>query len=1435
MPETNQNPPATVPEQIEAKPPLRKSMPVVIALVAIIALIGIANVSSLVHGNKTSAPPSALSMRPATANPQQVSSFETQQQMQARRDAEERQHQQELAAAMLLAVGSFARKEDSAASLPLLSMRLHSFFRGISGIWACLDPHCSEVSSKNESSRPIGKLYFEPRPWCPCGARVLELFTCRYCGLSFLAGIPDSDGTSLWPWNDDLSAPVNPATSYRVFGVERPDTHSKEWATPSYRSTRTTELCDAADLHARNTWEVVDKVGSDDGIKAENHFPRQCPRCCRYRNAEAGREVIENLQTKGVQSFAALLEEAFRQQPRSSTLAPNYGRKALVFSDSRSQAARLAQDLKDNHSSDLFRQLLYRILYQCDFCDGKGSLIKKTGVTFAKPGQKTAPAVCQACGGSGMAVNPEPKTYTTLKTKLRTLQESRGIDPTRQRASQFFQKVGEFDAPSIELASRFLDLALRREITDEQFALEPLGLGIWKVPLLENGEELEITDDAEAFPNLTANESNVLFQSTIRLLAVMNVVLAPNPNHPWDWGKNPQGGGDLLEVYRRNVVLRGGYDLKLGFKGKAIGFSFREDYKLGRYIGAVARKLVRLGRLDSGQETQWSKSIFDALWDVLVNADVLTPAGQKVTRYSTPQVPFGIRLDRFRLHPISGEVHRCEACGYVMAEPLLDTCFRCGHDTLPFSANYISNYFRKIAILAAPQSGHDDPFPLKASEHTAQVSSREARNEERWFQDLFLDGQNEFDRRVDVLSVTTTMEMGIDIGSLLCVGLRNVPPTVANYQQRAGRAGRRGSALASVITFASTRSHDSYYFERPPEIVSDPPRVPTLHFANAIIARRHVRSLVLQEFFGKRAQTVSNLFASWGSIADLIKDGTVTALREFEQKNHAQLLVRTKLITASELHANLSEWLNALPNELESFMIASTPDTLVLDGLIFNGLLPKYAFPVDVVSLTIPAPDSTYDDGEEEEEVDNLQRDLKIAIAEYAPGSEVVRQSQQVTWKYRSVGLHDPFNASPSFSATDTVLECQNCKAVKLLNTADDVPNLCSVCNEASLKIRRGIRPKGFTVDGALINGGREFYESSGGIDSGGSATPVRLHVGASTFSAVNSEKHYAGRLLTEVRTGTLLVTNNGAEGKGFVLCPSCGRQVDPEDTAPHRRPVSVPPLFGPKRGPQAGSICSAKGPWVNELILVHPFHSEVLLLGVDLPQELDASFVTHSGQSIWNSFGTLIANAATKVLQIDPGELRAGVRPVRKADERLHAEVFLYDDVPGGAGYARRLKENLGAILDLAVDLGSTCANPLCNSGCYRCIFDYRNQGAHSKLDRPYGTDLLRFVVNDARPVMDAKRLKIGLDAVREYARGRYEIFPGYSTPYGEVPMVLKSKKNRIALWPIHPLTAVPPSDQKEQIRAASGDADMRVSVSDLFDMERRPFWVVNQLLAPD
>ena len=129
---TDQNPstPATVPAQREAVGPVKKSTPVVIALVVIVGLIGLANISSLVSGKKKAAPQSALPMRPATANPQQVNSFETQQQTEAKRDAEDLQRQQELAAEMQQLQASQGVPGPEAAGAPPMSAAQRSAMYG---------------------------------------------------------------------------------------------------------------------------------------------------------------------------------------------------------------------------------------------------------------------------------------------------------------------------------------------------------------------------------------------------------------------------------------------------------------------------------------------------------------------------------------------------------------------------------------------------------------------------------------------------------------------------------------------------------------------------------------------------------------------------------------------------------------------------------------------------------------------------------------------------------------------------------------------------------------------------------------------------------------------------------------------------------------------------------------------------------------------------------------------------------------------------------------------------------------------------------------------------------------------------------------------------------------------------------------------------------
>jgi type IV secretion system protein VirB10 len=150
MTETNQNSPATVPEQPEAKLPLKKGMPVVIALVAILAILGIANVSSLLRGNKKAAPASSLQMRPVSPNAQQVSSFETQQQLQAKHDAEERERQQQLVAAMQqLQVAEGAPGPESASAAPMTTAQRDTIY----GASSNAPQHTSNVSEAQAEAK----------------------------------------------------------------------------------------------------------------------------------------------------------------------------------------------------------------------------------------------------------------------------------------------------------------------------------------------------------------------------------------------------------------------------------------------------------------------------------------------------------------------------------------------------------------------------------------------------------------------------------------------------------------------------------------------------------------------------------------------------------------------------------------------------------------------------------------------------------------------------------------------------------------------------------------------------------------------------------------------------------------------------------------------------------------------------------------------------------------------------------------------------------------------------------------------------------------------------------------------------------------------------------------------------------------------------------
>ena len=181
-----------------------------------------------------------------------------------------------------------------------------------------------------------------------------------------------------------------------------------------------------------------------DGVQTSN-FPSQCPRCqnwCKFEDdGSVGREIIEPLRTKGPQSFAAIVEDGFRVQPRARHgRGPNHGRKALLFTDSRQDAAILAADLRKHHQDDLFRQLLYHALYACNRCGGRGSVIEKEPYRIGQPRLERA-VPCPDCQSSGGNSTPTPLAFEEIRNRVIRFQEDREIDPS-PGSEELMRKVG---------------------------------------------------------------------------------------------------------------------------------------------------------------------------------------------------------------------------------------------------------------------------------------------------------------------------------------------------------------------------------------------------------------------------------------------------------------------------------------------------------------------------------------------------------------------------------------------------------------------------------------------------------------------------------------------------------------------------------------------------------------------------------------------------------------------------------------------------------------------------------------------------------------------------------------------------------------------------------------------------------------------------------
>lgn len=668
---------------------------------------------------------------------------------------------------------------------------------------------------------------------------------------------------------------------------------------------------------------------------------------------------------------------------------------------------------------------------------------------------------------------------------------------------------------------------------------------------------------------------------------------------------------------------------------------------------------------------------------------------------------------------------RCDRCQQVWWRNVAGVCptWRCRGRLGPVDDLGHNHYRRLYERLA--------PIPFQVEEHTGQLRSEHAAT----LQEQFVRGE------VNGLSCSTTFELGVDLGEVQAVLMRNVPPSAANYVQRAGRAGRRLGSAALVVTFAQRRSHDLHYFDHPAAMVDGHVTPPIISVENEAVVRRHIHAVAWSQFLRGRVdagfaepRTVSELVLD--EIGPSVADEFSAWLRTRPADLHQCLRRLVPDVAATELGVDTWDWVDRLHaqdeqgiggwltacvedvqrdlDELGALIEEAAADRRygraqalertrktiagrrTLDYLAQSGVLPKYGFPVDVVELDLTRSLKAT------AEID-LNRDLRIGVLEFAPGAKVVAAKHL----WRSIGIKKPSGKELPMHAWGI---CDGCGALRTRHVAtdtpatNDFPEPCSHCGAEEFQNgRRGrylvplfgfVGEKDDKEPGDTRPPREGFLETYFAEYDGPSPTAERVDLGGKPFDVRTS------------RRGWVTVFNRGKGGRGFGFCSWCGYAGEP--TRPRRRSDGQRPTH---IVPNTVRECS--GP-TTPVALGHRFLTNVMEL--DLP--LDTDVADRGITALSTLHGLLAALPVIGVAQQDVGgslSVTTGGRPT----------VVVYDDVPGGAGHTRYLRDHLADLVTGAVERLSTCTCGA-DTSCYGCLRNYRNQRDHDRLHRQSALEVL-------------------------------------------------------------------------------------------------------------
>jgi len=1418
--------------------------------------------------------------------------------------------------------------------------RFHYFFRNIEGIWASVKP--DEIDAKYlDGERTVGKLYSTTRINSEKGNRVLELLYCDNCGTTLfggsrlvtrnesgnnsfemlpispnIEGIPEKTPAKLverrsyqeyavfWPCGDQQFTRHDPAQ-----GIPQ-----NYWRQPTLNGIKQTEFeanwipaslnCISGDIDfshnkasetptqwikgyyftvtdSTNRDIAFDIFDSDNIIETHRALPSVCPSC--GVNHQKLRQDWNKRKTSSIRGFRtgfAKTTQMFAKELMYQLPSNEAERKLVVFSDSREDAAQIANGIERNHFSDLMREILVKelhtnLMFRFQIVDAfdKGDILKQE--ELKEQSQTIFDEIEYLVENSNYAGTNTNRLQEKQKAEVKlneilslTLNVRSLVDITN--SVNLAPLVKHFVELGINPGGN--DISLQTRLLNNSFVPWYDLIDFTYFQWTNGADPTYIADLKEgSFNGLASMFFGSLFYS-FESSALGYLCIDPKLQVIEEQARSiGLAKNDFLQILNSTIrVLGDKYKHNKVEDASPFNFTQYNDFpgQVKKYIRAV--------------ETRYSKNqneIGEAVFNTLSTSGLLRGDTGiqienlfiKVAR-PTDSIWTSQRGSRPHLHFSGGICTHSVTALQQQADRICDDVWK-------------ENYLSYNAI-----KQQREPIRLHCEELTGQTDDQFER--QRHFRNIILpDEGNRQVKTIDLLSVTTTLEVGVDIGALQAVMLGNMPPQRFNYQQRVGRAGRRGQAYSVILTFCRGRSHDEFYFANPQKITGDAPPTPFLTMGQERIFKRLLAKEILRRAYVETniditSDNKSSVHGEFGSV----ESWTIykPEISNWINENKTTIEQTVDALLTPQLQNKRDEFVNwvsdtTTPNGLiekaESIInneeIASND---ISEKFAEGGILPMFGMPTTVKNL--------YHGINRKPEPLSIDRAQAMAIYEFAPGAQKTKDKaiHQVIGftsdfiKTRRNGFEtitnvDTANLLP-FSLNRWFVRCRACGFFETYSEerkaeleSQNQFDVCPNCGEDNpnnyhppfkLKSPRAYRTN--LSAGSDTKDDSEFLLSRPPIfaEKIGSASEETISNASISISDndvtwrvnTNSDRFFTGRLYN---------TNNrfpfNANGYWF------NNQWLLNDFA-----ANVPDENGYSMSIQQIAISTEE-----QIALASNKNTEIFRIApTNVPYELDLNMFfsetdlphvkaqSNGVRSGYYSAAFLLQRILADKLDVDPTEIEIAdisMKVLEDGTNRRIAEIILSDELPNGSGFVRYLYNNFESVLSEALSprnansylgkIHSQTHQEKCDDACYDCLKVFRNMNYHSLLDWRLGLSMLR-VMNDSTFVCGADG-NFSFVELQNWSAFATELRNAFAQSFGflntaeinGLPIIKFGRNQRNVIMIVHPFwnmrnftEANRLAEIYNEIKEHTESNGGKISIIDTFNLHRRPGWCYEKLI---